>query len=135
MGSWGFTNFDNDTAQDFVVEVEEEGIDRIISAIEVIKSIEEDAYLDSDLCTEALAAIEYIATAKDRMAEDFPEDAEDWVIANKAQLLAIRGIVPKCQQAIDRIKNNSELKEFWEETENFEKWNNVLDDLNTRISA
>jgi hypothetical protein len=135
MGAWGHTNFDNDTAQDFVAEVDENGIDRIISAIEVIKTIEEDAYLDSNLCTEALAAIEYIATAKDRMAEDFPEDAEDWVTAHKDQLLTIRGIVAKSQQAIDRIKNNSELKEAWEETEDFEKWNNVLDDLNTRISS
>lgn len=135
MGSWGYTNFDNDTAQDFVADVEEEGIDRIVSAIEVIKTIEEDAYLDSDLCAEALAAMEYIATAKDRMAEDFPEDAEDWVKAHKAQLLIIRGIVAKCQQAIDRIKNNSELKDLWEETEDFDNWNKVLDDLNTRISA
>lgn len=135
MGAWGFTNFDNDTAQDFVGEVEEGGIDRIISAIDVIKTKEEDAFLDSDLCTEALAAMEYIATAKDRMAEDFPEDAEDWVNANKAPLLAISGIVPKCQQAIDRIKNNSELKETWGETPDFEKWKTVLDDLNTRISA
>ncbi|AEW02879.1 hypothetical protein A4D02_02510 [Niastella koreensis] len=134
MGSWGFTNFDNDTAQDFVAEVEEGGIDRIVSAIEVIKSIDEDAYLDSDLCAEALAAIEYIATAKGHMAEDFPEDAEDWVNAHKAQLQIIRGIVVKCQQAIDRIKNNSELKDLWEETEDFENWKKVLDDLNTRIS-
>lgn len=134
MGSWGFTNFDNDTAQDFVADVEEGGIDRIVSAIEVIKTIEEDAYLDSDLCSEALAAIEYIATAKGHMAEDFPEDAEDWVTAHKAQLQIIRGIVGKCKDAIDRIKNNSELKELWEETEDFENWNKVLDDLNTRIS-
>ena len=135
MGAWGHTNFDNDTAQDFVGEVEEGGIDRIISAIDVINSIGEDAYVDSDLATEALAAIEYIATAKDRMAEDFPEDAEDWVNAHKAQLLTIRGIVAKSQQAIDRIKNNSELKDLWEESTDFGNWNKVLDDLNTRISS
>ncbi|OQP50733.1 hypothetical protein A4H97_02525 [Niastella yeongjuensis] len=135
MGAWGHTNFDNDTAQDFVGDVEEGGIDRIVSAIDVINSIEEEAYVDADLATEALAAIEYIATAKDRMAEDFPEDAEDWVTAHKAQLLTLRGIVAKSQKAIDRIKHNSELKELWEETEDFEKWNNVLDDLNTRISS
>ena len=135
MGAWGYTNFDNDTAQDFVGEVEEEGIDRIISAIDVIKTIAEDAYVDTDLCTKALAAIEYIATAKGRMAEDFPEDAEDWVNAHKNELLAIRSIVVKSQEAIDRIKNNSELKELWEETEDFANWNNVLDDLNSRISA
>jgi hypothetical protein len=135
MGAWGHTNFDNDTAQDFVAEVEEGGIDRIISAIEVINTVEEDAHLDADLCTEALAAIEYIATAKDRMAEDFPEDAEDWVQPNKSTILSVGGIIAKSQQAIDRIKKNSKLKEFWEENKDIEKWNNVLDDLNTRISS
>jgi hypothetical protein len=136
MGAWGPLNFENDTALDFVAEVEEEGIGRIKSAIEVINTIEEDAYLDTDLCAEALAAIEYVATAKDRMAEDFPEDAEEWLQANKANVLGIRGIIAKSQQAIDRIKNNSELKDLWEESEeDFEEWNKVLDDLNTRISS
>lgn len=135
MGAWGHLNFENDTALDFVAEVEEEGVDKIKSAIEVINSIEEDAYLDSYLCTEALAAIEYIAAAKDRIAEDFPEDAEEWLKAHRASLLTIRGIIAKSQQAIDRIKHNSELKELWEETEDYEAWNKVLDDLNSRISS
>jgi hypothetical protein len=135
MGAWGLLNFENDTALDFVATVEEKGIEQIKSAIEVINTIEEDAYVDSYLCEEALAAVEYIAAAKDRMAEDFPEDAEEWLQANKANLLAIRGIIAKCQQAIDRIKNNSEGKDLWEESGDVEEWNKVLDDLNTRISS
>jgi hypothetical protein len=135
MGAWGLLNFENDTALDFVATVEEKGIEQIKSAIEVINTIEEDAYVDSYLCEEALAAVEYIAAAKDRMTEDFPEDAEEWLQANKANLLAIRGIIAKCQQAIDRIKNNSEGKDLWEESGDVEEWNKVLDDLNTRISS
>jgi hypothetical protein len=135
MGAWGHLNFENDTALDLVYEIEEKGADRIKNAIEAINSREEDAFLDSDLCTEALAAIEYIAAVKDKASEDFPEDAEEWLTpANKETLLAIRNLVPKSKQAIDRIQHNSELKDLWEETEDFANWTKVLEGLATRIS-
>lgn|SRR5689334_15455546 len=135
MGAWGTLNFENDTALDLVYEIEEEGANRIKIAIEAVNSREEDSFLDSDLCSEALAAIEYIAAAKDKVSEDFPEDAEEWLTpANKENLLAIRNLIANSKQAIDRIKNNSELKDLWEETEEFEEWNKVLDGLVTRIS-
>ena len=135
MGAWGHLNFENDTALDLVYEIEEKGADRIKNAIEAINSREEDSFLDSDLCSEALAAIEYIAAAKDKASEDFPEDAEDWLTpANKESLLAIRNLIPKSKDAIDRIQHNSELKDLWEETEDFTEWTKVLEDLSTRIS-
>ncbi|MCS3801840.1 DUF4259 domain-containing protein [Niastella sp. OAS944] len=135
MGAWGPLNFENDTALDLVYEIEEEGANRIKIAIEAVNSREEDSFLDSDLCSEALAAIEYIAAAKDKVSEDFPEDAEEWLTpANKETLLAIRNLIANSKQAIDRIKHNSELKDLWEETEEFEEWNKVLDGLVTRIS-
>lgn len=135
MGAWGHLNFENDTALDLVYEIEEKGADRIKNAIEAINSREEDAFLDSDLCSEALAAIEYIAAVKDKASEDFPEDAEEWLTpANKESLLAIRNLIPKSKQAIDRIQHNSELKDLWEETEDFNNWTKVLEGLATRIS-
>ncbi|HUP13209.1 MAG TPA: DUF4259 domain-containing protein [Niastella sp.] len=135
MGAWGHLNFENDTALDLVYEIEEKGADRIKTAIEAINSREEDGLLDSDLCSEALAAIEYIAAVKDKASEDFPEDAEAWLTpGNKESLLAIRDLINKSKQAIDRIKNNSELKDLWEETEDFGGWNEALDGLVTRIS-
>lgn len=135
MGAWGHLNFENDTALDLVYEIEEKGADRIKNAIEAINSREEDAFLDSDLCSEALAAIEYIAAVKEKASEDFPEDAEEWLTpANKENLLAIRNLIPKSKQAIDRIQHNSELKDLWEETEDFNEWTKVLEDLSTRIS-
>ncbi len=135
MGAWGHLNFENDTALDLVYEIEEKGVDRIKNAIEAINSREEDSFLDSDLCSEALAAVEYIAAVKDKASEDFPEDAEEWLTpANKENLLAIRNLIPKSKQAIDRIQHNSELKDLWEETKDFAEWTKVLEDLATRIS-
>lgn len=135
MGAWGHLNFENDTALDLVYEIEEKGADRIKNAIEAINSREEDSFLDSDLCSEALAAIEYIAAVKDKASEDFPEDAEEWLTpANKESLLAIRNLIPKSKQAIDRIQHNSELKDLWEDAGEYETWAKVLEGLATRIS-
>lgn len=59
-----------------------------------------------------------------------------WGHLNFENDTALDFVAEKSQQAIDRIKNNSELKELWEEAgEDFEEWNKVLDDLNTRISS
>lgn len=41
----------------------------------------------------------------------------------------------KSQQAIDRIKNNSEQKDLREESGNLAEWNKVMDNLNIRISS
>jgi hypothetical protein len=135
MGAWGHLNFENDTALDFVWELEEKGINWIKNAFEVINGREEDSFLDSDLCAEALAGIEFIAAAKGNPAADFPEDAEEWLQKNKAGLLANYHWIAKSKQAIDRIQHNSELKDLWEETNEFEEWTKVLEDLSKRISS
>jgi hypothetical protein len=135
MGAWGHLNFENDTALDFVWELEEKGIERIKIAIEAVNSREEDAFLDSDLCSEALAAIEFIAAAKGRAPEDFPEDGSAWLQANKAGILENHYLIAKSKLAIDRIQHNSELKDLWEETEDLEEWTKVLEGLNARISS
>lgn len=135
MGAWGLLNFENDTALDFVADLEEKGIMEIKTTIDIINSIGEDAYLDADLCCEALVAIEYLAAAKGNKSTDFPEEASAWLTdSRRYDLLDMRYIVAKSKDAIDRIQHNSELKELWEDTDEFDAWVNVLTDLNTRIS-
>lgn len=135
MGAWGHLNFENDTALDFVYELEEKGVERIKTAIEAINTREEDGFLDSDLCSEALAAIEFIAAAKGKASEDFPEDGEEWLQVNKDGLLANHHWISKSKQAIDRIQHNSELKDLWEEAEEYDVWAKVLEGLSVRIGS
>ena len=134
MGAWGYANFENDTALDFVWEIEESGVSTIIHAIKKINTVAETEQLDADECTEALAAIEYIATAKGNMSEDFPESAEEWMAKYKGTELTDAGLVAESHKAIDRIKSNSALKELWAETEDGESWLKVLEGLKSRIS-
>ena len=133
MGTWGHRNFENDNALDFIAEVEERGTDRIEEAIRVVANYPQDDALEADDCVAALAAIEYIAAAKGKQSEDFPEDAEDWLQkTGPASLLSLNS--DAMTKAIERIRSNSELRELWEEGEETEQWLAVLSDLEKRIS-
>jgi hypothetical protein len=136
MGTWGHRNFENDNALDFIEEVQERGLERIEEAIKVVANYPEEEYLNADDSVAALAAIEYVAAAKGKQSEDFPEDAEDWLQKtgtgsltsyDKATLLKV----------IDRVRNNSELRDNWQEegTEPVEpaEWLAVLSDLENRV--
>jgi len=131
MGAWENGNFGNDDAMDFVGEVNSK--EAILDAILKISAAPENEYLESPDCCIALAAIEYIATALGNPSEDFPEEGEEWISKNKSELLE-GDIILHSNQAIDKIKTNSELKELWEESGEFEDWLNVIEGLKKRIS-
>jgi hypothetical protein len=135
MGAWDHSNFGNDTAHDFAYEATEQGMEKIKTAIRAASECGEEEFLDSDECCEALAAIEFIATAKGKMAEDFPENAEEWLAGKDVSELTSPDLIRESQKAIARIKSNSELKELWKETEHFNDWVKVVDDLEKRISS
>jgi hypothetical protein len=69
------------------------------------------------------------------MAEDFPENAEEWLAGKDVSELTSPELIRESQQAIARIKSNSELKELWNEGGEFDEWVKVVDDLEKRISS
>jgi hypothetical protein len=134
MGAWDHSNFGNDTAHDFVYEVTEQGMEKIIHAIKTAAECPGDEYLESDEANEALAAIEFIAAAKGNMAEDFPENAEDWLAGKNVDALISADIISESDKALARIKSdNSELKDLWQDSEHYNDWINVVDNLLSRI--
>jgi hypothetical protein len=134
MGAWDHSNFGNDAAHDFVFEVTEQGMEKIIHAIKTAAECPEDESLDSDEANEALAAIEFIAAAKGKMAEDFPENAEDWLAGKNVSEITSADIISASEKALARIKgDNSDLKELWQESEHLNDWIKVVDNLQSRI--
>lgn len=133
MGTWGHRNFENDTALDFVNEVEDEGFDRIQHAIKLVAEHPEEEHLDADESVAALAAIEFIAAAKGNQSEDFPESAEDWLQkAGNGPLLGQD--TAQLARVIERVRSNSELRDLWQD-EGGEptEWLAVLSDLEKRL--
>jgi Domain of unknown function (DUF4259) len=143
MGAWETGNFGNDDAMDFVGDITEtNGKDLILSAIQAI--INNTDYIESSDCCTALAAIEFIAAAKGNACDDFPEEAEEWLSKNKLMPFTKGGfmgigakevdVITLSSKAIEKIKTESELKELWEESGEFEEWLEILEGLKQRIA-
>jgi hypothetical protein len=133
MGAWGHRNFENDEALDFVWEINESGVQTIREAITKVVNKPASEQLESPECTEALAAIEYVAAAKGNPSEDFPEESEIWLEKNGGkELLSIDSSL--LLKAIERIKSSSELRELWDESEDAKEWYNILSGLEQRLS-
>ena len=133
MGAWGTGNFDNDTALDWVFELEE--VNDLSLIEKTINAVFDDDYIDSDIGCEALIAIEAIARLIGNFGKDnsYAEDLDSWVKSHNFDVnneLIVRG-----KKALDLIvSEKSELYELWEETEDFDTWKNEIDDLRARLN-
>ena len=129
MGAWGYKNFENDDALDFLYEVEENNklAEEIIDKVSNLKSTD---YLDSQTASQALAAIELFATKKGTPSGDFGF-SETKI---KLETLPFSPVVlEKSKMVISRISSNSELRELMNEGGNEKEFTDVLNDLNKRI--
>ena len=121
MGAWGIGHFDNDEAGDWVWELEEaKSLAPVASAFdEVDASLD---YLDAGIGCIALAAAETVAAIIGKPAEDLPESVAE--IASNLAGTADAALVTRARSAVERIGTgaDSELRELWEETDDFESW-------------
>ena len=130
MGAWGNGNFDNDTAADYVDNFQDDPNETVL--LETLTAVAAEGYPEADEASEALAAAELIAAALGKPVRGFPEDlllsAKNLPLANPdaAQKLARR--------AIKAILKKSELKELWEESDEYEQWVAVQDGLLDRLA-
>jgi len=133
MGAWGTGNFDNDTALDWVFELEETNdLALIVETIEVVFT---EDYIDSDVGSEALIAIEAIARLKGNFGieNSYAEDLDSWVKSHKLEVS--NELIEKSKKVLKLIvSDKSELYELWEETEDFETWKDEIDNLRYRLN-
>jgi hypothetical protein len=133
MGAWEITNFGNDAAIAWVYEFTEDPTMPFID--KALLSVKEDDYLDSDVASTALAAIEVIAAAKGHPSTDFPEQIEpDWLASLTPYI--DEELIKACRKLIDRIidEKNNELFELWKEAGQHKEWVNIQKDLSNRLS-
>lgn len=131
MGAWGISNFENDAAGDWLYDFSENSTIDFLT--ETIEAVFKEEYIESDISSATLAAIESIALIKGDSNEDI--DELEGVKINKIKKSLNAEIFKKCILSIDKIlsKENNELYELWEESESFEDWINEVKDLRNRI--
>jgi len=130
MGAWGVGNFDNDTALDWVYDLEEYEDTTLIE--QTLDAIDEED-IDASSAEEALIAIEVIARLLGNFKDDaYGEDVDKWVKANPHEVSD--ELLEKAKKTIVLILGeNSELRELWEETNDYQSWIDVVKELYGRL--
>jgi len=135
MGAWGTGHFDNDTACDWVYELEDatdlKPLERAIGAV-----FADPEGIDADVGAEALAAIDTLArlNGKFGVQNAYTEGVDHWV--SHMQLRPPQKLIEKARQALALIQSEqSELCELWSESEDFAAWQAEVQDLSTRLGA
>jgi hypothetical protein len=131
MGAWGHRSFENDDALDWVADLmESDDLEIVESALAAVTDEESD-YRESSECSMAVAAAEVVAALNGNAAKSLPKEVKKWL---RDRRKPPKALVALARRAVDGIADNSELKELWEETKNFENWTSALDDLRARLS-
>ena len=134
MGTWGIGIFDNDAAADWVFQLEGSSDLSVIDS-SLDNALDED-YLDVDYACEALAAVETIARLQGKSGEKTPyaEGVDAWVAKSKFEVA--KPMIAKAIKVIDRVLGpESELMELWSESDEFDNWKRVVNELRDRVSA
>ena len=130
MGAWSHEPFGNDTAGDWVYELEDAiGLDLLEETLDnALGEDEDDGYLEAPEAEEALAAVEVIVhmVGKGADFEKLPEAVATWIATCSEK--PGPPLIQKALAALARIDSEeSELRELWEESEDFEAWKTSLE--------
>jgi len=133
MGAWGRGPFENDSALDWVGELEEsEDISILGDAFDAIPRADEE-YIEVDEASAAIAAAEVVAAMAGRsMATALPGEVQTWMAGKPKPKPPL---IKKAIRAVQRVLKSSELQELWEESGAFAEWGASVDELVARLSS
>lgn len=135
MGTWSHEPFGNDTANDWAYELEACTDFALVEA--ALKRVADGAgYLDADEAVEAVAAAEVLAKARGRgtQADAYTKKIDAWLASITAT--PSPALSALAQRALARVlAPESELRELWEDSDEFEPWQASVVALQTATAA
>jgi hypothetical protein len=131
MDSWGVASFDNDAAGDWFLTVEEASDPGAVVAAAIDEALSAAEDLEIDPSCEAIAAAELCACCAGHVPERLPDRVQGWVQANPHGPHADE--VALMTQAVSRVREDSELRRFWDEEGDGAHWLADIDDLLERL--
>jgi hypothetical protein len=130
MGAWGTAAFDNDDAMDWVIELENDGIAAVESALREALGPGE---LEMPTDVNAIAAGEVIAAALGRPVVGLRPEVV--ALANGLAGSVTPEHAARARTAVERVLAGSEVQELWGETDDEDEWRGLVLDLIQRLSA
>lgn len=134
MGAWGMGSFENDGASDFLLDVADDGADRVIAAIDAVTAADAGEDIEAPDGTEAIAAAEIVAAVHGRPLPDAPE--EEFTAAVEACREGLPAdIRDRARQTVTRVRDaeESELRQLWAEADEYDQWVAGVNDLLERL--
>lgn len=118
MGAWGYKNFENDTATDWFAELEESP-DKELVIPYLTKILDEDDFIDDEESFITLAILEALNGRLKLISTDYilPQlESVDTVV--------LAQMVIKAAKKILFFNEHSELRELWQESDEYPQWFN-----------
>ncbi len=135
MGAWGLGSFDNDDAADWVLDLFDG--DSLAPARDAISAVlGAQGYIEAPEAGAALAAAEVIAAALGRptATAQAQEGVQAWVARVRPEVEP--ALAADARRAVARILGeDSELRELWEETDDYADWRAGVAALDQRLAA
>jgi len=131
MGEWGAASFENDPASDWFLLVEEAVDPGVVIASALDGAVGESEYLGLDESCEALAAAELSASCAGHASARLPDNVRYWVDTHPHQ--PHDSEIDQAVQAVQRVREESELRDYWERSVDRDKWLREVDDLTGRL--
>ena len=133
MGAWGIGSFENDTALDWLYDFGENDfrlIDRTLAGVAGMVAADE---LDADEASEVLAAAECVAAAAGYPLNNPPEELAEW-LAENSPIQVKPDYIEMARKAVARVLADSELRELWLESGEFDGWETAVTNLQSRLN-
>ena len=131
MGEWGTASFENDPASDWFLLVEEAVDPGVVIASALDGAVGEPEYLGLDESCEALAAAELSASCAGHASTRLPDNVRYWVDTHPHQ--PHDSEIDQAVQAVQRVRDESEHRDYWERRVDRDKWLREVDDLTRRL--
>jgi hypothetical protein len=131
MGAWGSGPFENDDALDWIGELATgSGLAAVEEALDLPAASGE--YPEAPECSVAIAAAETVAAMKGSPREDLPSEVTAFV---KAAGEPPPSLVDAANSSVQRVLERSELRDLWEESDDYDGWRAGVADLKRRLGA
>lgn len=133
MSAWGISNFENDTALDWVsAVVQQKEVSNLTKTIDSFVSdfkSNETTLID---CSRFLTIAEVVAGLVGSPAEDFPEELSDWIEVKYLKL--DKSTIDTTIKGVSLVLLDSEAKEMYLDSGYFKSWEKAQKDLIKRLS-
>ncbi|CAN4279860.1 DUF4259 domain-containing protein [Pseudoxanthomonas sp. LjRoot125] len=135
MGTWGIGSFENDDAADFMIDALKSGDLSLLGEVfdNVLTSTE---YVEAPDATVAIVAAEIVAAAQGRPtpAAQREDGLAEWLASIRPTIDV--ALATQARDALARIlAEHSELRELWEDTDDFHEWQASVIELGQHLRA